>query len=66
MRSVRFTTLASLPLVPAMALSAGPASPFPKGYEQAYTAYLAALPAEGRKLTWLTRLNEVASPARPL
>jgi hypothetical protein len=27
---------------------------------------MAALPADARKLTWLTRMNEVASPARPL
>lgn len=49
-----------------LATAAGPASPFPKGYEAAYAAYLAGLPAGGKTMSWLTRLNEVASPARAL
>jgi len=43
------------------AAMAQPASPFPPGYEQAYRAYIAALPPAGRSLDWLTRLKGVAS-----
>ena len=66
MASMRLWSLVGLAAIPAMTLAAGPASPFPKGYGAAYTAYLAGLSPAERKLTWLTRLNEVASPARPL
>ena len=48
------------------AAGAGPASPFPSGYEAAYRAYIAALPPSARALPWLTRLNGVASQPQPL
>ncbi|MDX3899228.1 MAG: hypothetical protein QHC40_01705 [Sphingobium sp.] len=48
------------------ALASGPSSPFPPAYDKAYAAYLTALPPDARKLGWLTRLDQVASPARPL
>jgi len=66
MASKRVLGMIGLAAIPAMTLAAGPASPFPKGYGAAYTAYLAALSPADRKQSWLTRLNEVASPARPL
>ncbi|MBT2185985.1 Ivy family c-type lysozyme inhibitor [Sphingobium nicotianae] len=66
MRKFRAFAWLSLAALSMSATAAGPASPFPKGYEAAYAAYLTALSPADRKLTWLTRLNQVASPARPL
>ncbi len=64
--AMRLWGLLGFAAIPAMTLAAGPASPFPKGYEAAYAAYLAGLSPAERKMGWLTKLNEVASPARPL
>lgn len=55
-----------LSLAAAAPAAAAPASPFPPGYEAAYRAYLAALPANGRTLSWLTRLDGVAGQPQPL
>lgn len=66
---MRFARLLVVSLVLAAASSAdaaGPTSPFPAGYEKAYAAYLAALPATARKFTWLTKLDGVSSNPRPL
>ena len=38
------------------------ASPFPKGHDQAYQAFVAALPAAVKGAQWLTKLNGVTAP----
>ena len=62
----RLAPTLGLAMLISAAAGAAPASPFPSGYEAAYRAYLAALPASARALPWLTRLNGVASQPQPL
>jgi hypothetical protein len=62
---VRVVSLASAFIVLAAPFAAE-AAPFPPGYEQAYKAYLAALPPAERNTPWLAKLDGVAAQPRSL
>jgi hypothetical protein len=60
-----FGALVAVPVAAVATVAAAQSTPFPKGYEAAYRAYVAALPPAGRKFPWLSRLEGVASLPRP-